>query len=677
LLASSLVTALPAHASDPFMKPTKEELEMTSLPGYPGAPAVVLYREEITKDDLHVFQHYERIKILTEDGKKYANVELPFLSTSGNGFDYGDDKTVGDIIGRTIHSDGTIVPFTGKPYLKVIEKEQGFKVQEKIFTLPDVQVGSIIEYRYATRYNDDVYEAPDWFIQGGLYLKSAHFAWYPTSHDLVDGESGQPINAISWFPILPADAKITHTEVPPTGTAMSGPQVVYDLVIKDVPATVHEEFSPPLANTSYRVYFNFTPYRSGADFWKSKGKHWSKELDSFAGPNSDLTNATRDIIAGANTQDEKLRKIYATVMTLENTSFTRERDRREDKAGGLGKTNNAGDVLAHKRGSDTQLTELFIGMARAAGMKAYGMLVPDRSEELFMPGWLNMRQFDALIAIVNVDGKEVFFDPGSRYCPYGRLAWEHTFLPSGLRQTDGGTDFSQTPGDPYTFNKVARVANLTMDSEGQITGKIDLTFVGAPALRWRQVALKGDDESVRHGLKKSLEEMIPRTLEVKVSKIENLEDYEKPLLVTYDTTGTLGTATGKRTILPVDIFQAGESASFPHEKRQLAVYFHYAQMVQDALRINLPPNLTPEAVPDAGKFSIPKEALYSLTVTSTPKNFTTRREFAFNDIIVPVAEYPGLRAFYSQFEAKDQESVVLKPQTAESTATPAAAPGGH
>jgi len=37
----------------------------------------------------------------------------------------GNDKTVGEIVGRTVHPDGTIIPFTGKPYLKVLEKAPG------------------------------------------------------------------------------------------------------------------------------------------------------------------------------------------------------------------------------------------------------------------------------------------------------------------------------------------------------------------------------------------------------------------------------------------------------------------------------------------------------------------------------------------------------------------------
>jgi hypothetical protein len=39
--------------ADGFVKPTAEELAMTSLPGYPGAPAVVLFQEESTTDKLH------------------------------------------------------------------------------------------------------------------------------------------------------------------------------------------------------------------------------------------------------------------------------------------------------------------------------------------------------------------------------------------------------------------------------------------------------------------------------------------------------------------------------------------------------------------------------------------------------------------------------------------------
>lgn len=667
-LVSAMLGPIASRAQEPsFIAPTKEELAMTSLPGYPGVAAVVLNREEITKDDLHSALHYDRIKILTEEGKKYANVELPFVTTT-NDYQYGaNDKSLDTIHGRTIHPDGTVIPFTGKPYLKVIEKTRGVKVQEMIFTLPDVTVGSIIEYRYATRINDDEYESPTWIIQGDLYVKSAHYVWYPTSHPMVNPRMGELISSISWFPILPAGAQIKHEEVPGMGYGGSA-QYSYELSIKDVPPVVEEEFMPPISNYGYRVYWNFICEHDSDDYWKREGKAWSKEVNSFANPNSDLKKETQQIIAGATTEDQKLRAIYAAVMAMENTDYTREHEQREDKANGLGKVNNSDDVLKHKRGNSTALTELFIGMARAAGMQADAMLVPDRSKELFLPQWLSFNQFDDVIAIVNVDGKDEYFDPGERYCPYGHLAWQHMFV-KGLRQHGNETEFGDVPGDGYMANVVTRVANLKMDATGQITGQVDLSYSGAPALRWRHMALRGDDESLKHELRTSLEEVIPHTLEVKDVTVANLEDYEKPLKVTYSVEGTAGTWMGKRLVLPADLFTAGTKATFPHEKRDIAVDFHYASRVLDALRVNFPSNFAVEASPSASKLQLERSAAYAMTVTSAPTSFTTRREYDFAEVLILPKQYGELRSFYSQLEANDQQSVVLKSTGGTTTAS--------
>ena len=52
---------------------------MTSEPLAPGAPAIILYRQVDRDDNGHTSHedNYFRIKILTEEGRKYANVEIP------------------------------------------------------------------------------------------------------------------------------------------------------------------------------------------------------------------------------------------------------------------------------------------------------------------------------------------------------------------------------------------------------------------------------------------------------------------------------------------------------------------------------------------------------------------------------------------------------------------------
>ena len=122
-------------------------------------------------------------------------------------------STVEDIQGRTIHSDGTIIPFTGKPYEKLIEKTQGVKFMAKVFTMPDVQVGSIIEYRYKLRYDDNRFKAPDWYIQSDLWTRKGHYLWKPIdlsdTNMVLTGERGQVKSTIAWTPILPQGTEVT------------------------------------------------------------------------------------------------------------------------------------------------------------------------------------------------------------------------------------------------------------------------------------------------------------------------------------------------------------------------------------------------------------------------------------------------------------------------------------
>jgi len=398
LLAVLCLACSSAHAQ--WTAPTPEELKMTSQPEVPGAAAVYLFKEEITDDKLHTWSVYVRLKILTERGKEQANVELKQYSVSeGGGY------TVGDIAGRTIHPDGTIVPFAGKPYEKLLEKGQGFKATAKVFTLPDVEVGNILEYRYALRYNDNYFFAPSWFIQSEFYMRKAHYLWRPTGEQLVSkNERGEQLTSgIAWLPILPKGADFKQTRLPSTGVSDPG-QLVMELNVRDVPPTPDEEFMPPIAGFSYRVLFYYSPYRSGEEFWKNEGKDWAKTRDKFIGPGNKVRAAVQQLVADSDTPEQKLRKLYAAVMQIDNTAFNRSRSAAEDKSQGLGEAKNTDDILDRKRGSDDQIAELFVAMARAAGMKAYVMAVTNRDRNLFLPAYFSMSQLDDLVAIVNVDG---------------------------------------------------------------------------------------------------------------------------------------------------------------------------------------------------------------------------------------------------------------------------------
>jgi Domain of Unknown Function with PDB structure (DUF3857)/Transglutaminase-like superfamily len=641
-----------AHAQ--WTAPTDEELKMTSQAEVPGAPAVYLFREEITDDKMHDWSKYARIKVLTERGKEYANVELRQYQARDSG-----GYTVSDIQGRTIHPDGTIIPFTGKPFEKLIEKGQDYKEMAKVFTLPDVEVGSIIEYRYRLRYDDNRYIAPDWAIQSELFTRKAHYLWKPTGEQLISkDERGEHLtNTIAWAPVLPKGAEITQKRLPPSG--LEDGQALLELNMHDVPPAPDEEYMPPIKSFTYQVRFYYSPYRSVEEYWKNEGKGWSKSQDKFIGPGPKVGAAVKDLIAGADTQDQKLRKIYAAVMQLDNTVFTRTRSAAEDKSQGLNVAKTTDDIWERKRGSDDQMAQLFVAMARAAGMKAYIMTVTGRDTNLFNPNYLSFSQLEDDIAIVNVDGKELYFDPGQRYCPYGHLAWKHTLV-QGLRQSDSGTAFGGTPSESYKDARTQRVADLTIDEHGEATGTVKITWTGAPALTWRHASLRGDETSLNRELRVAVEHLMPKDMDVKVGSIEHLTDYEQPLTVNYEVKGQIASSTGKRLIIQGDLFQGNSTASFPHQKREIPVYFEYPSMVQDAVRISFPPSLSIESQPVAQELPFAHTAVYSISTKATPTSLTTFRNLLRADIVFPASEYTDFRAFYNKFETKDQEPLVLK-----------------
>jgi len=611
---------------------------MTSVPEYPGVPAVVLYREVINSAPSRSVTVYERIKVLNEAGKKYSNIELGYLHTSFFGGDDTYDSSVKDVAGRTIHADGTIIPFNGKPYETTITKVEHEALKEKVFTLPDVQVGSILEYRYTKAY--EVPMVPDWILQGDLYVEAAHYQW---------DEGWEVMGSTSRYALLPKSAQLVASK----------DNRKYDLTLTDIPPLPTDDFLPPRSTFVYRVMFNVISEKDGEEFWKNTGLGWSNAENAFMPVDSTIKSAVSQLTAGTKTQDEALRKIYARVMELENSDYMRDREAREDKAEGRREVRTASDVLINQRGSGLQLTRLFVTMARGAGIKAYLVRMPDRTNQLFQKSWLSVAQFDSLVVLATVDGAEKFFDPGVADCPYGELPWQYTFE-MGMRQTDGNTTFVRTPAPLSSHNMVERVGDLTMDAAGDVDGNVTVKFVGSPALVLRHMARFGDDESFRKDLQSSLKDDLPQDFEVNVSSIRQLKEYEQPLIVTYHIHGSPASKAGKRILMPADLFEARETTRFAEPKREWAVYFEYSAWVIDLVRVKFPENMTPESVPTKKVLKLDQSAMYSFDTLVTANSFTTRRDYARGMIIMPAEKYKEVRDFYQEFEAKDQESVVLK-----------------
>jgi len=216
-----LVLASPSLFAQ-FQQPTDEELKMTSDPKAPGAAAVYLYREENTDHSASrggTQRVYERIKVLSEKGKELATIRIPY---------YPDISSVTEIKGRTIHPDGTVIPFTGKPSNMVDLKTKGYQTNSIVFTLPSVEVGSILEYRYL--YSGEI-PVPIWWIQQRYFVHKAHYSYIPSN-----------ISDQMYVSYIHSSAKLDCCK-----------NNTYTLDITDVPPLPDEDWMPPLNTFKWRV----------------------------------------------------------------------------------------------------------------------------------------------------------------------------------------------------------------------------------------------------------------------------------------------------------------------------------------------------------------------------------------------------------------------------------------
>ena len=636
-IIASLATWRASTASGDEWQPiSQEELKMASLPEAPGAPAVVLYRQ-VDRDDgrsAHEF-NYVRIKILTEEGRKYANVEIPFFKETG---------TVLGIKARSIRADGSIAQFDGKVYEQTIVKAKGFKYLAKTFTLPDVQIGSIIEYHYMTDYNEAYVYDSNWVLSNELFTRHAKFSLKPN-----------PDFALRW----------NWPEGLPAGT--QPPKEDHGTIrmeAQNIPAFLVEDFMPPENEMKFRVDFIYSDETSlekdPAKFWKAESKKQNDKVENFVNKKKVMEQAVAQMVAPGDSQDAKLRKIYAKVQQLRNLNYENEKSQQEQKREKQKEVSNVEELIKRGYGNGTQITWLFMALARAAGFDASPVLVARRSDHFFKALVMNPRQLNDNVVLVKLDGKDLYFDPGTAFTPYGMLPWWETSV-SGLRLGKDGGAWVETPLNDATQSKVERKTELKLDSEGTLTGKLTVTYWGSDAQSLR-IEERIEDETSR---KKLLEDMVRETVPAAIEvDLVNKPDWNgsSPSLQTeysFKVPGWVAGA-GKRALLPVGLFSSPEKSIFEHSGRVHPVYFHYPYRKIDDITIELPLGWKVSSLAKPVDQDV-KAAAYTMRSEDNSGSLHVTRVLRSDLVMVPANSYGALRAFFQVVRTGDEEQVVLQP----------------
>ncbi len=624
-------------AGDEWLPITPEELKMTSEPKAPGAQAITLYRQ-VDRDDSDAYRpheyNYVRKKILTEEGRKNADVEIPVLK---------GEWDIHNVRARTIRPDGSMIDFDGKVYEKEIVKARGVKFLAKTFTLSDVQPGSIIEYHYMTDFAEGYVFNSHWELSDELFTKRAKFTLKPY---------GQWALRWSWPNGLPEGVK------PPVDE-----HHLIHMEAQDIPAFQVEDDMPPEGTMKIIVDFIYSEeaFEKEADkFWKKQGKRMDDGAEAFVNKRKAMEQAVAGIVSPGDSQEVKLQKIYAKAQSIRNTSYEIEKTEQEQKRAKEKEVNNVEDIYKRGYADEFQINWLFLGLARAAGFDASAVRTSRRDDRFFNKNMMNARDLGTNVVLVKLNGKDMYLDPGAAYTPFGMLPWSISGV-AGLKLDREGGTWVTTPNAEGSASQIIRKADLSLTTEGSLEGKLTVTFTGLEAV-WRRVDERHEDEAHR---KKFLEDYIKETVPVGIEvDLTNKPDWSSsaPALVAEYSLKVPGwvSGAGRRALMPVGLFSGPEKHMFEHTTRVHPLYFHYMFEKADDVRIELPLGWQVGSLPQPVNNDA-KLLVYTMKVENNKGTLHLERRLKSSILSLELKYYPALRNFYQSVRSADEQQIVLQP----------------
>jgi hypothetical protein len=623
------------------------DLALKDNSAQPGANAMILYRESTVNEkyaaeDGAYVAEYVRIKIFTEQGVDQANVGIPFVK------EYSDIR---DVKARTIRPDGSIVNFDGKTFDKTVEKVSGFKILEKTWTLPEAKPGCIVEYRYRIQFKPLHLPDHEWTLSSELYTREGKFSILPFDSYWQN------------FPLRFRQYGLKENVSP-----QKQQDGYWAVTVKDIPGVWEEPNMPPDKALQARIALyhdeeGTPPNESNDQFWARTEKKWNSETDHFIGKKNIAEAEVSKVVAGSDTPEQKLQKLYTRAQQIRNLSFEDSKTDKEKKQENLKDNNNVEDVLKRGYGSERDVNVTFVAFARAAGFEANSVLIAPRNSEVFYPQMRDTSPLSTDIVWVKAGDKEYWLDPASKYYPFGILPWYETNT-NGVRISGKPNDFVISAEPKIDDAVLTRTANLSINPDGSATGTLSVDFGGQFGALRRQEGHKDDETAHKKSTEDDIRRWLPADGSFELTKLENWDKIDQPLHVEGTVKfANLGSAAGHRMLVPISIFVPSQTKTFETAVRHNAIYFHFPNKEVDSTKYTAPPSFKVDTVPDKKVTNPGAIVAYDMSVTHDGSTAQVQRTLKINALVVDTKYYGALRGFFNTVKSNDQSQIVL--QTAE------------
>ena len=432
------------------------------------------------------------------------------------------------------------------------------KLKSIKFSIPDVNIGSVIDYSYEI---DTKKHNKDYPFFGRMYFRLT-----------------EPMQTGRLNVIVPSDMKnvdIFEFNMPHVKITNMGDKVKYSWELKNSKGYVYEDNMPPRSSIFPHVVFG------QADSWKDIQSYFSKVLEQRLVFDDMIKNKTDELTKGLTSTEEKVETIYNWLVKEVKLIEV-----------GMGDYNYIpqypAEVLKMKSGNKLDKSFLFYAMLKVAGIDADFVYFANKYEEL-KPHLPSIRQFTETGVLVNLENKKLLV------APYYDT-FKYTEIPSALQDACGV--IMTRPYDEKT--SIVRSPLLDMDKEYNISsvkmnlnedGSIEVAeegkFQGHSQASWRYFKDYTPEE-----LGKSMEQIVhgihPNAL-LESYKIDNVDNLSKDVIynIKYNVKDYALTAGGKYLIFKLpNIKYSAYDVGKP--KRDFPLFWAYKYKTVNEIEINLP-----------------------------------------------------------------------------------------
>ncbi|HWS56151.1 MAG TPA: DUF3857 domain-containing protein [Pyrinomonadaceae bacterium] len=617
------------------------------------ADAEVIFWEVRVSDEVSgysiraVLDHYVRIKIFTERGRE-SQSRIDILAPRV----FGREIRIKDIAARTITPGGQIVELKKEDiFERDVVRLSGVKVKAKTFSMPAVEPGAIIEYRWREERGDTL----------------SNYVRLDFARDIPVQRVKYSIKPLS-FPgfTYGMRARTFQAQMPPMEKEKNG---FYAFTLTNVPAFREEPRMPPEYSVRPWMLIYYTEDRKlDADkFWKEYGRLTFEANKSNLKVNDEVKAKAAEIVGDAADPEQKLARLFEFCRTkiknvYDDASGMTPQEREKVKA-----NKTPSDTLKRGVGTGRDIDMLFAALATAAGFEARVANLADREDVFFDPGFADDVFVRTYNIAVRVGDQWRFFDPASNYVPFGMLRWQEEGV-AALLSDPKEPVFVNTPVSGPEKSLEKRTARLSLDAEGTLAGEVRIEYTGHLAAARKEL----NDDDTPEEREAALRELFKSRLggvEISDVKIENVAADDKPFAYTFRVrVPGYAQRTGKRLFVQPAFFQRGLDPLFPTGSRRHDVYFHYPWSEEDKVEITLPEGYALDNPESPSPFAAGPVSRYEpkAAVTKDGRTLIYTRSFFFNPrnegglILFPASSYPQLKQYFDQVHKQDGHTISLK-----------------